>query len=169
MLNFGLPAHQCFIWGRRGIFATGFPLPSFPRFQSMNFPAAVLGLAGGALQPAFRRAVDVACQKIPAGASFRGIGLGQLRHRAPRAGVGIFPGLAGILIALGQDVGGGVAGESKIAFGRGGTGRSAPADRAPHPAVPPPPAPPAPRQTAAPRPPRELNTCYPPPPPPPPP
>src|SRR5712664_3254405 len=57
-----------------------------PRFQRMNFPAAPAGLAGGALQPVFRPAVDIACQKIPASASLRGIGLGQRRPRAPVSG-----------------------------------------------------------------------------------
>ncbi len=71
-----------------------------------------------ALQPALVAAVDIACQEIPAGAPVRGIGLGQRRHRAVRAGLGIFPGLAGILVALGQHVGSGIAGKGKVALGR---------------------------------------------------
>src|SRR3979411_2284688 len=59
-----------------------------PRLQRMNFPSAMAGLAGGALQPAFRPPVDIARQKIPAGASLRGIGMSQRRYRSPRAGLG---------------------------------------------------------------------------------
>src|SRR5258707_15502746 len=95
ILYSGRPARLDFIWGLRGIFATGGGLsPPPPRLQRMNFPSATPGLAGGALQPAFRPAIDIARQKIPATASIRGISLGQRRHRAPRAGLGILPGLA---------------------------------------------------------------------------
>src|SRR5882757_10141094 len=67
----------------------------FPGFQRMNFPAALAALAGGALQPAFRTAIDIAGQEIPAGSPVLGrIGLRQRRHRAPRPGLGVFPGLA---------------------------------------------------------------------------
>ena len=97
----GLDARSAFIWGLRGIFATGIctagsarraRLALLPRLQGMNFPPALAGLAGRPLQPAFRAAIDIARQKIPAGAPFRGIGLGQRRHRAARAGLGVFPG-----------------------------------------------------------------------------
>src|SRR3977135_2525247 len=88
-----------------------------PRLQRMYFPAAMFALAGSPLQPALGAAVDVARQKIPARAPFPGVGLCQRRHRTPRAGVGVLPWLAGILIALGQDVGGGIAGKGKIGDG----------------------------------------------------
>src|SRR3569623_3734617 len=84
----------------------------------MNLPAAMAGLAAGALQPAFGGPVDVAGEEVPAlAAVLGGVGLRQWGHRAARTGLGIFPVLAGVLVALAQDVGGGVAGEGEIALG----------------------------------------------------
>src|SRR5512141_2505947 len=51
-----------------------------PRLQCMDFPAAAGGLAGRALQPALVAAIDIARQKIAAGASVRLVGLGPRRH-----------------------------------------------------------------------------------------
>src|SRR5882762_7592574 len=85
----------------------------------MNFPPSMSSLTGGALQPAFGAAVDIARQEIPAGAAvLRRVRLGQRRYRAPGTGLGIFPGLTGILVASGQYVGGGIAGEGEIAIAR---------------------------------------------------
>src|ERR1700722_16048325 len=131
----GAPRHPQDLIGvahpSRLLFATGYPGSAPPpRLQSVNFPAALAGLAGGALQPALVSTVDIARQEIPAGAPLRGIGLGQRGHRAPRAGFGVLPRLAGILGPLGQHVGSGIAGEGEIAFGRGRpAGARRPADR----------------------------------------
>src|SRR5262245_21929027 len=87
----------------------------------MNLPTATAALAACALEPAFGGAVDVAREKIAAlAAVLGGIGLRDRRHRAARAGFRIFPVLAGIPVALAQDVGGGVAGEGEIGLGRRG-------------------------------------------------
>src|SRR5262245_19749759 len=84
----------------------------------MDLPPPASGLAAGALQPALGPPVNVACQEIPAGpAVLGGVSLRQRRHRAARSGLGIFPGLAGILVALGQHVGGSVAGKGKVGIG----------------------------------------------------
>src|SRR5215510_15041613 len=85
----------------------------------MNLPAAMAALAAGALEPAFGAAVDVARQKIAAFAAvLGGIGLRDRGHRAARPGRRILPVLAGILVALAEHVGGGVAGEGEIAVSR---------------------------------------------------
>src|SRR3954447_23897999 len=87
----------------------------------MNFPPAMPRLAGRALQPAFSTAIDVACEEIAARTAITvGIGLGERRHRASRSGLRVLPGLAGILVALGQDVGGGGAGKDQIRLSRHG-------------------------------------------------
>src|ERR1700730_15324363 len=107
------------IWVLLGIFATGNPGSTPPpRLHGMNFPATTAAVASRTLQPAFGPAIDIACQKIAAGAPLRGIGLGQRRDRTPRAGLRVLPGLAGILGPLGQHVGGGIAGKGQIALGR---------------------------------------------------
>src|SRR4051812_50067108 len=92
----------------------------------MNLPTATAALASGALEPAFRAPIDIARQEIAALAAILGrIGLRDRRDRAPRSGFRIFPVLAGILVALAQNVGGGVAGEGEIGLGRCGLfGRS---------------------------------------------
>src|SRR5262245_413400 len=85
----------------------------------MNLPAAMAGLAAGTLEPAFSPAVDVAREEIPALAAVLGsIGLRNRGHRAARPGLRILPMLAGILVTLAQDIGGGVAGKGKVAVGR---------------------------------------------------
>src|SRR6516225_1634965 len=85
----------------------------------MNLPTAMAALAAGALEPALGRAVDVARQEIPAFAAvLGGIGLRDRGHRAARAGLRVFPVLAGILVAPAQNVRGRVAGESEIAVRR---------------------------------------------------
>src|ERR1700758_4438908 len=84
----------------------------------MNLPTATAALAAGALEPAFGVPVDIARQEIAAlAAVFRGIGLRDRRHRAACPRLRILPVLAGILVALAQDVGGGVAGEGEIGLG----------------------------------------------------
>src|SRR5262245_26401274 len=94
----------------------------------MNLPTATTGLAAGALEPAFGSSVDIAREEIPAFAAVLcRVGLGDRGHRAARAGFRILPVLAGILVALGEHVGGGVAGKGEIAVSRR---RVFPADRA---------------------------------------
>src|SRR6476619_2936424 len=84
----------------------------------MNLPTATGALAAGALEPAFGRPVDVARQEIAASAAvLGGIGLRERRHRTARAGLRILPMLAGIPVALAEDVGSGVAGEGEIGLG----------------------------------------------------
>src|SRR5947208_4711670 len=84
----------------------------------MNLPTATAALASGALEPAFGAAVDIARQEIAAFAAvLGGIGLRDRRHRTAGAGFRILPVLAGILVALAQHVGGGVAGEGEIGLG----------------------------------------------------
>src|SRR5258708_7673964 len=96
----------------------------------MNLPAAMAALAAGALEPAFGVPVDIARQEITAlAAVLRGIGLRDRRHRAARPCLRILPMLAGILVALAQHVGGGVAGKSEIGLGWCGLLRQ-PRDRA---------------------------------------
>src|SRR5689334_3731187 len=96
----------------------------------MNLPTATAALAAGALEPALGAAVDVARQEIAAlAAVLGGIGLRDRRHRAAGAGLRILPVLAGILVALAQHVGGGVAGEGEIGLRRRGVLRR-PRDRA---------------------------------------
>src|SRR5205085_11200276 len=86
----------------------------------MNLPTATAALAAGALEPAFGAAVDVARQEVAALATVLGsIGLRDRRDRTARPGFRILPMLAGILVALAEDVGGGVAGEGEIGLGRG--------------------------------------------------
>src|SRR6266700_1949127 len=87
----------------------------------MNRPTATAALAAGALSTAFGVPVDVARQEIAALAAVLGrVGLRDRRHRAAGPGLRILPVLARILVALAQDVGGGVAGEGEIGLGRCG-------------------------------------------------
>src|SRR5947209_18719281 len=96
----------------------------------MSLPTATAALAAGALEPAFGGAVDVARQEIAALAAVLGrVGLRDRRHRAAGARLRILPVLAGILVALAQHVGRGVAGEGKIGLGWCGLLRR-PRDRA---------------------------------------
>src|SRR6478752_691535 len=86
----------------------------------MNLPTATAALAAGALEPAFGAAVDVARQEVAAPAAvLGGIGLRDRRDRTARPGFRVLPMLAGILVVLAEDVGGGVAGEGEIGVGRG--------------------------------------------------
>ncbi len=121
----GPRTHAPIIWGIRGIFATrssairsGHSASASQGFEGPDFPLAAAGLASRALQPAFGVFINVTRQKIPAGASLGSIGLRQRRYRAPRAGRGVFPGLARILVPSGQHVGGGRARESEIGIRR---------------------------------------------------
>src|SRR4029450_9055510 len=85
----------------------------------MNLPTATAALATGALEPAFGVPVDITGEEGAAlAAVLGGVGLRDRGPRAPRAGLRVLPVLAGILVALAQDVGGGVAGEGKIGLGR---------------------------------------------------
>src|SRR6478735_4623235 len=85
----------------------------------MNLPTATAALAARALEPAFGAAIDVARQEVAAlAAVLSGIGLRDRRDRTARPGFRILPMLAGILIVLAEDVGGGVAGEGEIGLGR---------------------------------------------------
>src|SRR3569832_412300 len=112
-----------FIWGVRCISATGSSAVSalFPRLQGADLPMATRGAAGRALKPALGMAIDIARQDVATGAAvIIRIRTRKRRHRTVRAALRILPGLAGILVAAGQNIGSRIAGKSEIGVRRHG-------------------------------------------------
>src|SRR5665213_3127224 len=110
------------MWGSNGPDATRLRLTakgsgSLPGLERAHFPAFV-PLAGFALHPGLRRAADITCQEIAAGLAVLGIGRGDRRDSAARAGVGIFPRRTGVFATAAKHVGGGRPRVDKIAVGR---------------------------------------------------
>src|SRR5581483_307434 len=86
--------------------------------ETADFPAAFGLFAGGAFEPGFGFALDVARQEIAAGAAVLDIGRGDRGDGAARAAPGIFPRQARVLLVAPEDLARGDAGISEVVVRR---------------------------------------------------
>src|SRR5208283_1741590 len=112
MLNVGFKSPGC-----NAAEADAATLRPLQGLERADFPDALFLLAGFALHPGLRAALDIARQEIPAGLAVLGIGRGDRGDGAACAGARIFPGRARVFAAAGEYVGGGGPRIGQIAIG----------------------------------------------------